>query len=65
MSEEESKWVTELVLIIVHFLAAHDEGPGLIDCIDNDGERYTSQGLADTIERARAALSASDKTKES
>lgn len=41
--------------IVAAFVRAHDEGPGLIDCIDNDGERYTSAGLDATIRAARRA----------
>lgn len=42
--------------IVSATLAANDDGPGLLDCIDNDGGRYPSQFLADAIETARAWL---------
>lgn len=47
--------IAELRDIIADFLRAHADGTGLIDCIDNQGERYTSQFLDDTIHRARLA----------
>lgn len=40
--------------LVAKFVRCNDEGPGLIDCIDNDGERYTSQFLSDTVREARA-----------
>lgn len=40
--------------LIAAFVRANDEGPGLIDCIDNHGERYTSAGLDVAIRTARA-----------
>lgn len=46
--------------IVEAFLHAHFDGPGLIDAVDNYGDRYTSQFLADTIERARAALATTE-----
>jgi hypothetical protein len=43
-------------------LLCHKEG-GLLDSVDNDGERYTSQALIDAIAKARAALSAKEAQK--
>lgn len=40
--------------LVAKFVRCNDEGPGLIDCIDNDGERYTSQFFSDTVREARA-----------
>lgn len=55
-AEATQREVERLRGVLAEFIDHHNEGPGLIDCIDNDGDRYTSQGLADTINRARAAL---------
>lgn len=46
----------ELIAALRTIIECNDEGPGLIDCIDNDGERYTSQGLDDAIKLGRQAL---------
>lgn len=42
--------------LLGEYLAHNDEGPGLIDCIDNDGDRYTSQGLDNTVKATRSFL---------
>lgn len=44
--------------LLTAFLLAHTDGPGLLDCIDNNGNRYTSQFLLNAIEKARAAVAA-------
>lgn len=44
--------ITSQSALLEAFLSAHNDGPGLIDCIDNEGDRYTSQFLCDTIRAA-------------
>jgi len=46
--------LAEAERVIDAVLFAHQDGPGLIDCIDNDGGRYTSQFLLDVIDAAQA-----------
>lgn len=50
--------------IVADFVRCHDQGPGLIDCIDNQGDRYTSADLDAVVQRARAALASSSTTEE-
>lgn len=51
-------YVETLEKLLGEVLACHDEGAGLLDCIDNKGGRYTSRHLYDTIQATRAALEA-------
>ena len=38
------------------FVEAHKTGAGLLDCMDNAGNRYTSRFLAEAIARARTLI---------
>lgn len=51
---------TEIREALETILRCHDEGTGLLDSMDNGGERYTSQALFDAIIKARAALRAGE-----
>ncbi|WP_421580868.1 hypothetical protein [Shinella sp. M31] len=42
--------------VLSDFIQAHIDGPGLLDCMDNAGNRYTSRFLADAISRARPLI---------
>ncbi|MEO3387361.1 hypothetical protein [Mesorhizobium sp. CAU 1741] len=48
--------VEALEAVVGELVRANDEGPGLLDCIDNHGERYTSAGLDAATRAARLLL---------
>ncbi len=54
--QSQAARIAELEALVGAFVRANDEGPGLIDCIDNHGERYTSAGLDSAIRAARSLL---------
>ncbi|WLS01694.1 hypothetical protein [Shinella oryzae] len=56
LQRENAEWRS----IVSDLIRAHAEGPGLLDCMDNAGNRYTSQFLADALSRARALLGGSE-----
>jgi hypothetical protein len=48
--------IERLRTLLATIILCHDEGTGLLDCMDNSGARYTSQALIDAIAKGRAAL---------
>lgn len=50
--DQATRRAEEAEALVGKFLLAHRDGPGLIDCIDNQGERYTSKFLGDLLSTA-------------